>query len=168
MDGGPENNTLANLLLKCYNIRKITVTPYHTAANRVIERRHRLIADALSKLKACSDEPKEVWIDHLLAVLWPDRITLRRTTGYSPFRLMFGQDAVLLIELENLTWNTANWIQGIDETASLIAARARLLERRREDIVVAIQTVKESRDANKCYFDQAANVRACYGGNNTC
>jgi hypothetical protein len=41
---------------------------------------------------------------------------------------MFGKDAVLPIELENLTWNTANWIQGIDDTASLIAARSRQLE----------------------------------------
>ena len=101
-----------------------------------------------------------MWIDHLPAVLWPDRITVRRKTGYSPFRLMFGQDAVLPIELENLTWNTANWIQGIDDTASLIAARARQLERRREDIDVAIQNLKESGDANKRYFDQAANLRA--------
>jgi hypothetical protein len=160
VDGGAENKKWTDLLLKRYNIRKITVTPYHAAANGVIERGHRPIGDALSKLTACSDEPKEMWIDHLPAVLWADRITVRRTTGYSPFRLMFGQDAVLPIELENLTWNNANWIQGIDDTASLIAARARQLERRREDIDVAIQNLKESRDANKRYFDQAANLRA--------
>jgi len=73
---------------------------------------------------------------------------------------MFGQYAVLPIELENLTWNTANWSQGIDDTASLIAARARQLERQREDIDAAIQNLKESRDANKQYFDQVANLRA--------
>jgi hypothetical protein len=160
VDGGAANTKWTDLLFKRYNMRKITVTPYHAAANGVIERGHRPIADALSKLTACSDEPKEMWIDHLLAVLWADRITVRRTTGYWPFRLMFVQDAVLLIELENLTWNTANWIQGIDNTASLITARARQLERRREDIDVAIQNLKESRDANKRYFDQAANLQA--------
>jgi len=73
---------------------------------------------------------------------------------------MFGQDAVLPIEVENLTWNTANSIQGSDDKASLIAARARQLARRREDIDVAIQNLKESRDANKGYFHQAANLRA--------
>jgi hypothetical protein len=160
VDGGAEKKKSTKLLLKRYNIRKITGTPYHAAANRVIERGHRPIADALSKLTACSDKPKEMWITHLLAVLWADRITVWRTTRYSPFRLMFGQDAVLPIELENLTCNTANWIQGIDDMASLIAARARQLERRPEDIDVAIQNLKESRDANKRYFDQAANLRA--------
>jgi len=73
---------------------------------------------------------------------------------------MFGKDAVLPIELENFTWNTANWIQGICDTASMIAARARQLEPRREAIDVAIQNLKELRYANKHYFDQAANIRA--------
>jgi hypothetical protein len=73
---------------------------------------------------------------------------------------MFGHDAVLLIELENVSWNTVNWIQEIDDPASLIAARARQLERLREDINVAINDIKLTGDANKHSFDQAANLRA--------
>jgi len=73
---------------------------------------------------------------------------------------MFGQDAVLPIELENISWNTANWMQGIDDNASLIAARAKQLERRREDIDVAVQNQQQSRDDNKHYFDRAANHQA--------
>ena len=73
---------------------------------------------------------------------------------------MFGQDAVLRIELEDLTWNITNWVQGINDTASLIAARARQLERRQEDIDVAIQNLTESRDANKHFLDQAAYLQA--------
>ena len=86
----------------------MSVTLYDAAANGVLELAYKPIADALSKLIACSDEPKEIWIDHLLVVLWVDRITVRCMTRYSPFHLMFGQDALLLIELENLSWNTAN------------------------------------------------------------
>jgi len=71
---------------------------------------------------------------------------------------MFGQDAVLPTLMENLTWNTTNWIQGIDDTASLITTRARLLEGWSKDIDVAIQNLKESRDANKHYFDEAADL----------
>ena len=121
---------------------------------------HWLIAEALSKLTACSDEPKELWIDDALAVLWANGITLRSITGYSPLCLVIGQDAVLPIELKNLTCNTANWTPGIGDTASLLAARATQLERRREDINAAIHHLTESRDANKCYVDQAANLRA--------
>ena len=124
VDGGAENKKWTDLPVKRYNTRKITVTPYHAAANGVVERGHRPIADALAKLTACSGEPKEMWIDLLPAVLWADRITTRRKTGYAPFRLMFGQDAVLPVELDHLTWNTAHW-QEIEDTSSLLAARAR-------------------------------------------
>jgi hypothetical protein len=71
---------------------------------------------------------------------------------------MFGQDAVLPMELENFKCNTANWIQRIDDTASERVARARQLEQQQEDIDVAIQNQKEWRDANKCYFVQAADL----------
>ena len=99
-----------------------------------------------------------MWIDHLPAVLWADRITTRRTTDYAPFRLMFGQDAVLPVELDNLTWNTAHW-QEIEDTSSLLAARARKLERRQEDIGRAVGRLRESREANKRYFDETARLR---------
>ena len=39
-------------------------------------------------------------------------------------------------------------------------ARARQLEARREDIDLAIQNLKELRDAYKCYLDQVANLRS--------
>ena len=73
---------------------------------------------------------------------------------------MWGQDAVPLIQLENITWNTTNWIQGIDDTASLISAGPRPLERLQEEIEVAIQNLTASRDANKNHFDQAAILQA--------
>ena len=149
VEGEAESKKWTDLLCKCYNVQMITVTPYHAAADGVIDPGHRPIADALSKLTGCSYEPKEMWVDHLLAVLWDDRIAFRRTTGYSQLRRMFGHDAVLLTELETISWNTANWTRGIDDTVSLLAARARQLERRREDFDPAIQILKVSRDANK-------------------
>jgi hypothetical protein len=41
---------------------------------------------------------------------------------------MFGQYAVLPIELENIKWNTGNWIEAINDTALLRTARPRQLE----------------------------------------
>ena len=60
LDGGAEKNKWTDLLLKCYNVRKITVTTYQATANGVIEREHRPIADALFKLTACSHKRKEM------------------------------------------------------------------------------------------------------------
>lgn len=101
VDGGSENKKWTDLLFKRHNIRKVTVTPNHGTADVVIKQGHRPIADAVSKLTACSDELKEMWIVHLPAVLWADGITVRGTTHYSPLRLMFGENAVLPKQLEN-------------------------------------------------------------------
>ena len=93
-------------------------------------------------------------------VLWADRMTIRCTTGYSPFYLMGGQDVVLPIELENLTWNTTNWTQGIDDRGSHLSAGARQLEQRREVIDAAMNNLNRSRDTNKCYFNRVATLCA--------
>ena len=71
---------------------------------------------------------------------------------------MFGQDAVLPVELDNLTWNTTHW-QEIEDTFSLLAARARQLERQQEDIGRAVGRLQESREANKRYFDETEKLR---------
>jgi len=103
VDGGADNKTWTGLLLKCYNIRKITVTLYHAAPDGVIEREYRPIANVLSKLTACSYQSKEMWIDHLPAVHSANRVIIRCMTRYSQFRLIFGHDAVPPIELEKVS-----------------------------------------------------------------
>jgi hypothetical protein len=121
VDAQGEITHWTDLLLVCYNMRKITRTIYHAAANGVIERRNRPIAEALSILAASSDGPKEMWIDHHPAVLWGDEMTFSHTTGSSQFRLRFGQDIVHPIAVKRLTWNNGIWIRAIDDTASLIS-----------------------------------------------
>jgi len=74
-----------DLVLKRYNIGKITVTMYHAAADGLNKRGHRPIPDALSKVTDRSNERKEMLIEHQPAVLWADKITVRRTTRDSPF-----------------------------------------------------------------------------------
>jgi len=40
------------------------------------------IANSLSYLMTCYDKLKEMWIDHLTAVLWANRITVGFSTRY--------------------------------------------------------------------------------------
>jgi len=49
VDGGAKTKKRTNIRLKCYNIWIIATNLYHAAANGVIERGYRPIADALSK-----------------------------------------------------------------------------------------------------------------------
>jgi hypothetical protein len=93
-------------------------------------------------------------------VLLADGITVICSAGYLPFRRIFGQDAALLIEVENVTWNTANWCQRINNTELLIAAIASQLEQSQEHIGATIYNRKVSRDANTCNYNQATNCEA--------
>jgi len=47
---------------------------------------------------------------------------------------MFVHHVTLVIELEDSTWYSTNWTQEIDDSESLLAVRARKVERQPEDI----------------------------------
>jgi hypothetical protein len=57
----------------------------------------------LSSIKPRLIEPLEktpgCWLDELPAVLWSLRTTLNRSTGYTPFFLVYGAEAVLPIDV---------------------------------------------------------------------
>jgi len=119
--------------------------------NAVIERGHQQIVNGLAKLG-----PK--WVKNLPFVVWADRITTRVATGFIPYRLVFGQDCVLPVELCGSSWTIIEW-RKVKTTAELLVARARQLERREEDIGEAQENVRKSRLRNKGYFDNNRWVR---------
>lgn len=90
-DGGGENKGVARELMKRYNTRNVPIAAYHPQSNGLIECGHQSIIDALAKLGPH-------WVEHLLAILWADRVTTRRSTGFAPYKLVFGQDCVLPVE----------------------------------------------------------------------
>lgn len=96
MDGGPENKGAVEELMTKYKIKKVIVSAYHPQANGMVERGHKPLSDALSKM---SDEGKG-WVRHLPAVLWADRTTVKTTTGMTPYYLICGSEPVLPIELD--------------------------------------------------------------------
>ncbi|KAL0319786.1 UNVERIFIED_CONTAM: Pro-Pol polyprotein [Sesamum radiatum] len=53
----------------------------------------------LQHLKARLDEAKGNWIDELPGVLWAYRTTARKSTGESPFNLVYGTEAVIPTEI---------------------------------------------------------------------
>ena len=67
----------------------------------MVERGHRTIKDTLVKL--CGESGGK-WREYLPLVLFSDRISMKQTTGYSPYEVVFGQKAVLLVELEMDTY----------------------------------------------------------------
>jgi hypothetical protein len=75
------------------------------AANRVI----------LRGLKQRLDDEKKKWVKELWSVLWAYRTTPHSTTGETPFRLTYGTEAVIPVEIGDLSWRT---MQSLSEEAN--------------------------------------------------
>ena len=71
-------------------------SPGHPQANRQTEVTNRIL---LKIIKIKLDDAKGAWPEELPNVLWAYRTTARTPTGETPFRLTYGTEAVILIEV---------------------------------------------------------------------
>jgi hypothetical protein len=95
VDGSLENKAFTERLCKPYHIDRKLVSAYHPQGNGLVERGHQPVVDALQKI---STTPWD-WPNHLHWVLWAERISTRRSTGKAPFKLVFGCQCVLPVEM---------------------------------------------------------------------
>ncbi|OLY78713.1 hypothetical protein AYI68_g7230 [Smittium mucronatum] len=121
----------------------------------MVEREHASLIDALSKF--CQGNP-EVWPDKLTLALWADRIAWKRTTEESPYKLLFGQESVLPIELKYQTWNTLN-LDSTKTTENLISAHVYQPEAKEDLVTDVAQKLKEFRERNRVYFESIHKIR---------
>jgi hypothetical protein len=74
-------------------------TVYHPQSNGAVERANGQIFSAVKK---CLFEQKEgKWADELSRVIWSYNTTESRTTKFTPFRLLYGAEAMCPEELAN-------------------------------------------------------------------
>ncbi|XP_020963358.1 uncharacterized protein K02A2.6-like [Arachis ipaensis] len=69
----------------------------HPQTNRQVESTNKVI---LLGLKKRLDSKKGAWADELASVLWSYRTTEQSSKGETPFRLTYGVDAVIPIEID--------------------------------------------------------------------
>ena len=155
MDGGPENKGVAEALLKRHRIDRVIVSPYHPQANGLVERGHAPIVNSLAKY--CKDEP-ERWLEYLPLALWADRVSVRRSTGYSAFILLYGRDCILPIDFTIPSWSMVDWNE-VRDREDLLVARMRQLDERALNEARASAELERSRLGNKAYFDSHKRFR---------
>jgi hypothetical protein len=72
---------------------------YHPQSNGAVERANGLI---FSGIKKCLfDQKKGKWTDELPKVIWSHNTTISRAIGFTPFRLLFGTEAMTPEEIKN-------------------------------------------------------------------
>ena len=123
VDGGSQSGKRFQEELIKRGIKVKITTPYYPEANGMIERGHQSLKDTLVKL--CGTDGKK-WRSYLPLVLFADRISTKKTTGYSPFELILGQSPVLPVDLELETYLGIDW-EKVVTTEDLLEARVKQL-----------------------------------------
>jgi hypothetical protein len=148
-DNGPSFHGEFEQLLKDYGVKQIKISPYNSQANGVVERGHFNIREALVKL---SKNKIAQWPQMVSAACYTDRITIRRSTGYSPFYLLHGVHPFLPCDLVDATFMVTQFKPGMTDI-ELIAARTQQLLRLPQDIEKAKQTLQKARIRSKKAFE---------------
>jgi ribosomal protein L21E len=113
---------------KKWGIAHITISAYNSKANGKIERPHWDLRQMLYKATGAENVSKWYWFLH--AVLWADRVSIRRLTGCSPYFMVTGAHPVLPLDVKEVTWLVKPPI-GVLSEEELIGMRARALAKHR-------------------------------------
>jgi transposase InsO family protein len=64
----------------------------HSESNGLVERANDIIMMEIMKL--IFNRPRGKWPDELIKVVWSHNTTISRSTGFTPFKLLFGDEAI--------------------------------------------------------------------------
>ena len=88
---------LVGELMKKLKIERRHSTPYYPQCNGLVEKVNGIVCKILTK--QVHARPQD-WDKHLHAAMWAYRTSFKTTLGFTPFHLVYGQEALLPIELE--------------------------------------------------------------------
>ena len=125
-----------------WGIKHILISPYNSRANGTVERPHWDLRQMLYKATGAKNVHKWFWF--LDAVLWADRISIRKRTGCSPFFMVTGAHPVLPLDLKEATWLVKPPI-GVISDDELVGMRVRALAKHRIHVIKMRECIDEEK-----------------------
>jgi len=127
-DNGSSFLAAVQWIAEKWGIKHITISLYNSQANGKIERPHWDIRQMLYKATGSKNLDKWYWF--LNAVLWADRVSVRKRTGCSPYFMVTGAHPILPLDAKEATW-LVKPPSGVMTHEELIGSRARALAKHR-------------------------------------
>jgi hypothetical protein len=151
-DNGPAFVQAAEHLATKYKINHIKISPYNSQANGIVERRHLDVREALVK---ASEGEEQQWTTAAPAVFWAERVSIQKSTGYSPYYIAHGLEPLLPFDLAEATYLTPSLTKPLT-TEDLIVAHALQLRKQPQDLMQVKEAVLKAwhtsiREFNKKY-----------------
>ena len=137
-----------------YEIKHRQTTPYHPRANGQTEKTNGILCKILTKKISGA---RTDWDTKLFAALWAYCIAYKVTTNATPFQLVYGQEAILPIELEVPSLRIAVEYQ-LGDTESL-QFRLFQLEKLDEIRAQALLTMETTQKWRKSYYDSKLKLK---------
>ncbi|XP_059649934.1 uncharacterized protein LOC132295647 [Cornus florida] len=78
-------------------VQMLTSTPYYAQGNGQAESSNKILIGIIEKM---IDEKPRIWHETLSEALWADRNSKRASTEITPYKLTYGHDAVLPMEMD--------------------------------------------------------------------
>ena len=119
-DNGSAFVQAVEYLSKQYRINHIWISPYNSRANGPVERRHFDVRESLVK---AAEGIEHRWTTVAPSVFWAERVSIQKSTGYSPYFLAHGVEPLFPFDLFEATYLAPALTNPISST-NLIAYRA--------------------------------------------
>ena len=149
-DNGPAFVSAVDHISSKYGIHHIRISGYNSQANGLIERQHFPVHESI--MKTC-DGDEHKWRSIIHAVFWAERVTIQRSTGYSPFYMVHGVHPLLPFDIAEATYLLPTLDAGIS-TSDLISIHAKQLLKRETDLATFRSDIMKSRLAAIRRFEE--------------
>jgi len=93
---------------------------YHPQSNGAVQRAKGIIFSGIKK--NITEQPKGKWVDELQKVIWSHNTTESRATKFTPFKLLYGEEAMTPEELCHGSYRTEAPDKDIKPTIDMIEA----------------------------------------------
>ena len=138
-----------------YGVQKLRTLPYHAQTNGQVERMNQMIIHMIGKLE---QDKKAHWSEHLPEMLSAYNSMHSAVTGYSPYFLLFGRKARMLVDY--LFPTLRNSPHQTKKEVSVTAMQKRL----KEAFAVARHLTSQEAAKQRCYYDRKTGAVALQPG----